>query len=267
MVSLSDIKKLSIQDVRVLLYNASLASGWSVVCPSTCYVQTITGVSVAAVSGVVVMPSGGQFLFKIQGRPVSLSALKIIDAKKSPITLSSLNGTKKQIVQYRGSISFLQGALKTITGKLQTGNLIVNTVAFDQYLAGIGESLDSEHPTKKQVLALLAKMYMLFYMDGRNQHPSIPMGAIFNAIDDPRLFQKYIGYTAETINKTRKQALNATSGMVLLYRGGVPILPYFHCSAGFTRSAQERRGRSDTPYLQSQLDVASCDSPQQFEGH
>ncbi|HBB03823.1 TPA: hypothetical protein DCZ39_02895 [Patescibacteria group bacterium] len=45
---------------------------------------------------------------------------------------------------------------------------------------------------------------------------------------------------------------------VIMYNGYVPILPYFSCSAGFTRSAKEKRGWNDTPYLQSKLDFAAC---------
>jgi peptidoglycan hydrolase-like amidase len=49
-----------------------------------------------------------------------------------------------------------------------------------------------------------------------------------------------------------------------MYDDYVPILPYFSCSAGFTRSAKEKRWWNDTPYLQSRLDFAGCFD---FNGH
>jgi peptidoglycan hydrolase-like amidase len=44
----------------------------------------------------------------------------------------------------------------------------------------------------------------------------------------------------------------------------LPLLPYFSCSAGFTRTAKEKRGRQDTPYLSSVYDFSACPT---FEGH
>jgi hypothetical protein len=34
---------------------------------------------------------------------------------------------------------------------------------------------------------------MLFYLDKSNTHPSIPQDSVYNAIDDPRMFQRYFG--------------------------------------------------------------------------
>jgi hypothetical protein len=41
-------------------------------------------------------------------------------------------------------------------------------------------------------MALVAKNYMLFYMDKKNNHPSLPFNAGYNAIDNPDIFQKYV---------------------------------------------------------------------------
>jgi hypothetical protein len=45
---------------------------------------------------------------------------------------------------------------------------------------------------KLKVMSLLAKNYVLFYLDKKNIHPSIPQNSRYNAIDDPRIFQKYV---------------------------------------------------------------------------
>ncbi|HPC34729.1 MAG TPA: hypothetical protein PLP73_03615, partial [Candidatus Absconditabacterales bacterium] len=42
--------------------------------------------------------------------------------------------------------------------------------------------------------------------------------------------------------------------------------PYFSCSAGFTYSANEKRGRNDTPYLKSKFDLGICQD-KKFAGH
>jgi hypothetical protein len=45
---------------------------------------------------------------------------------------------------------------------------------------------------KSKVMALLAKSYLLFYLEKKNIHPSIPAQSKYNAVDDPRIFQKYV---------------------------------------------------------------------------
>jgi peptidoglycan hydrolase-like amidase len=107
-------------------------------------------------------------------------------------------------------------------------------------------------------MALLTKGYMFFYMDDKNKHPSIPEDAEYNAVDDPRIFQKYLGASFELYGTRWMKALATTEDEYISYDGYLPILPYFHCSAGFTKSARDNFGRTDTPWLQSKLDVATC---------
>ena len=60
-------------------------------------------------------------------------------------------------------------------------------------MKGIGETSDTDNLVKQALVLLLAKMYALFYMNPTNVHPSIPAGASYQAIDDPNLYQKYVG--------------------------------------------------------------------------
>jgi len=83
---------------------------------------------------------------------------------------------------------------------------------------------------KLKVMALLAKDYVLFYQNKKNVHPSIPVKASYNAIDDPRIFQKYVGAGFEATSKLWPKALNAVSHQLVVYNGYIPILPYFSCS-------------------------------------
>jgi hypothetical protein len=43
---------------------------------------------------------------------------------------------------------------------------------------------------KNKALALIIKDYTIFYM--KNKHPNIPQKASYHAIDDVRIFQKYV---------------------------------------------------------------------------
>lgn len=69
----------------------------------------------------------------------------------------------------------------------------MNRTTFDNYMKGIAETSDAENRNKQMIVLLLAKMYALFYLNGENNHPSIPAGASYQAIDNPDMFQKYVG--------------------------------------------------------------------------
>lgn len=115
-------------------------------------------------------------------------------------------------------------------------------------------------------MAIVARTYALFYLQPDQRHPSIPSGADYQAVDHPDIFQKYVGAGLEKTLKKRPLALQATKDKIAIFGGKIAILPYFSCSAGFTRSASEKRGRSDTPYLQTVYDPGKCEK-KDFDGH
>lgn len=67
-----------------------------------------------------------------------------------------------------------------------------------------------------------------------------------------------MGVTWEQKSKNRSAAIDATKSEYVVYNNMLPILPYFHCSPGFTWSAREKWGWTDTPYLQSVIDDSGC---------
>jgi peptidoglycan hydrolase-like amidase len=105
-------------------------------------------------------------------------------------------------------------------------------------------------------MALIIKNYTLFYL--KNQHPNIPSWADYQAIDDARIFQKYVWAWFEKTSKSWLKALKATENEIILYNWYIPILPYFNCSPWFTFSAKEKFWWLDTPWLQSKLDFYKC---------
>ena len=129
----------------------------------------------------------------------------------------------------------------------------------------MAETVETQHPQKLHAMAILAKQYALYYIGG-NRHPSIQEGVSYDAIDDPRLFQKYVGAGIEQMTPKWQAAVQDTKDELVVYDNFLPILPYFHCSAGFIRSGKERFGRTDTPWLQTKLDVDHCPTGK-FDGH
>jgi len=142
--------------------------------------------------------------------------------------------------------------------------IVSNNLSLDNYLAGVAETNDQEHFEKNKIMSLIAKNYMLFYIDKTNIHPSIPNSSKYNAIDDPDFFQKFVWAGLRDTLKLRPVALYMTKDEYVVRNDKIIIMPYFNCSAWFTRSAKEKRWWSDTPYLSSRLDFFVCSD---FNGH
>jgi peptidoglycan hydrolase-like amidase len=76
---------------------------------------------------------------------------------------------------FRGSLIFEKQVMKSLaTSQFIEQYVVINNLPFTDYLKGIAETTDSESAEKIKVMALLAKTYALFYMNGKNPHPSIP---------------------------------------------------------------------------------------------
>ena len=54
--------------------------------------------------------------------------------------------------------------------------------------------------------------------------------------------------------------VDETYETIITYDGYVPIMPYYHCSGGFSRSGAEKFGWTDTPWLVSRKDFVACES-------
>ncbi len=257
-VSVSQVPALMKKDVSVLLYNASmLSSSWTFICSGQCSLRwTPFGtLSVSFHDG----------MLTVQKWPLSWKEARLQLETQGDSTIAVLDGlTKKQYGIYRGDITLVPQNIRKIDGNYVNQYAVVNTLPVEQYLAGMAEASDREPLEKTKVLALLTKAYALYYIAGSGPHPSIPKDAVYQAIDDPRFFQKYVGVTWERASKNWPIAVEATKDKYIVYNNTLPILPYFHCSPGFTWSAREKRGRTDTPYLKSVLDESGCTS---FEWH
>ncbi len=144
--------------------------------------------------------------------------------------------------------------------------VMINTISFDDYLLWIWEWSELQHTEKLKTLVILSKQYALWYAAWENIHPSIPDGVWYTAIDDPRMFQRYIWAWREAYAPKWSQAVNEVKHKIVSYNNLLPILPYFHCSWWFTRSWSEKWWWKDTPWLQSVIDPITCES-WLFEGH
>lgn len=76
---------------------------------------------------------------------------------------------------FYGTITISRQLIQKIGQSTPTMQYVVtNTISLDHYMAGIVETNDSEPREKNKVMAIIAKNYILYYLDPTNRHPSIP---------------------------------------------------------------------------------------------
>ncbi len=266
-ITLDEIRKYINSDISVLLYELSMDFvNWDISCSSICSFVTPWWVYQWSSANIEIAEWG--LLLQLDGRRYLESSIKI--QAKSNETIEVKNYSRVSYLKipwntFYGSITFWRGQIKNLKNwKFENRYIVVNTLPFHQYLKWIVETNDSEDKEKIKAMNLISKMYALFYMDPRNNHPSVPVWASYMAIDSPDMFQKYVWAWLEKTLKTVPQLVDAQKNEIILYDNYVPILPYFNCSAGFTRSAKDKRWWSDTPYLVSRVDIEKCSD---FNGH
>jgi len=266
-ISVDTAKQLMAGNIKVLLYELSTEyTKRTISCDNAC-LFTVGKKTFTANAGVITR-NKTNFTLVISGAKVSVAKIIVVDQQSWAVKVDNYSRVSYAKVPrnvFSGSLSFGQDTVKNLsTSKYSMQTAIVNTLPFMSYLRGIAETNDSEYPEKIKVMQLISKWYALFYLNGKNKHPSIPVWSSYNAIDNPNSFQKYVGAGLEkTLTKVYTQ-FEFTKNKLVSYKGNLPILPYFNCSAGFTRSGKEKRWWTDTPYIVSRIDPVSCDT---FNGH
>lgn len=266
-ISVDTAKKLMSGNIKVLLYELSTNyTKRNVSCDTLC-LFTVGKKTFTASTGIITK-NKTDFTLVISGAKISLAKIIVSDKNSGVVRVDNYSRVSYAKIPWNSfswSLLFWQDSVKNLsTSKYNRQTAIINTLPFMSYLRGIAETNDSEYPEKIKVMQLISKWYALFYLNGKNKHPSIPVWSTYNAIDNPNSFQKYVWAGLEkTLTKVYAQ-FETTQNQLVTYKGNLPILPYFSCSAGFTRSGKEKRGWTDTPYIVSRIDPVSCDK---FEGH
>jgi hypothetical protein len=254
--------------VSVLLYEATISlDKWDVTCTGQCVVRI--NWNKRSANSFSVAKNAANFVVTIWKAKFTTSRFAVSTSSNWVISITNFKRLASNGVplnQFRQSLLFAYGPVRKINEQPKDTHYVANVLSLDNYMRWVAEASDNQTQTKANILALLSKWYALYYMWWDTKHSSIPDGALYSAVDDPRIFQKYLGAWWEKISKKRPIALQQTQKQFITYNGVLPILPYFNCSPWFTRSADEKWGRKDTPYLQSVKDVdgAACAD---FNGH
>ncbi len=191
----------------------------------------------------------GRFLTKEPVRivPKDEGIIEILSMSQVPAWNLDLNDNK-----FRGVIE-----VREEEGEL----ILINELPLEDYLKGIAEVSNDAPPEKAKSILVLARSYAYYYMTQDEKFP----GKAYDLDDDPDSSQKYLGYGFESRSENIADYVEATKGQVITYEGVVVKTPYFSQSPGYTKSAKEVWGWTDTPWLQGVQDpYCEADS---FEGH
>lgn len=268
-ISFSEIKNILQGKIRVLLYDLSVNyPRHEISCDWWCVINA-DGVVYTWASAVVEMSDWYIYLtLPFLESPLATTILNVSSFSWWFVCID--NYTRKSYAWipwnvFRGSLIWKKDNLKKINSNAFVQQaVVINDLLFNDYMKWIAETSDSDDKEKQKIILLLAKMYAIFYLGGKNIHPSIPVGSNYEAIDNPEMFQKYVWAWREKTSKMSANILSSIQKKVIMYADYVPILPYFSCSAWFTWSAKEKWWWIDTPYLVSKLDFAACFD---FNGH
>lgn len=268
-ITLSEVNTLIQTPLNILLYELSTTlPRYEVSCDGECTIQADDTIYID-VKPIIETSNGFVYLtLPSFENALTVTNLEISSSSGGLVRVDnylrkSYGGTSWN--SFRWSLIWKKENIKNIAaGKYMDQAVVINKTSFDNYMKGIAETSDTDNIEKQKLILLLAKTYTLFYINGQNIHPSIPAWASYQAIDNPDMFQKYVGAWREMTSKMSASLLADIKNTVVLYNWYIPILPYFSCSAGFTWSAQEKRWWTDTPYLQSKLDFNKCFD---FSGH
>jgi len=262
-INISDVSTLIDTPLTILLYELSMNyPRYEISCDGGCkiqadgsgYVYTNPVVEVSNWFVYLVLPD---FENSLGVDNLEISSLSWWLVRVNNYTRKSYGGTPWN--SFRWSLIWKKERIKDLSlGNFVDQAIVVNRTSFDNYMKGVAETSDNDNVQKQTLILLLAKMYTLFYINGQNNHPSIPAWASYQAIDNPDMFQKYVWAGREKTSKMSASLLANIKNTVIMYDWYIPILPYFSCSAWFTWSAKDKWGWIDTPYLQSQLDFAAC---------
>ena len=153
------------------------------------------------------------------------------------------------IVTMNKSANRFRGTLecRVIDGKLT----LINDLPLEEYLAGLAEEPDSEPYEKQRAFAIAARSYALWYIvSSQKKFAGMP----FDGSDSPKEFQAYGGSHFEELNPQWVEAVRNTKNKVISWQRKLIKPPYFSTDDGYTKSASDVWGWTNTPYLDAKPD-------------
>lgn len=168
---------------------------------------------------------------------------------KQPGTIFTI--ASYSLLNWNKSINFnaFRGALELAYSPVSKKLWMVNELAFEDYLMGIGEALNTDHVEYQKAFAIASRSYALFHLQNGGKYGTDEVFHLNSTSSD----QVYKGYSWELYSPRLADAARATAGMVMKYNGKIARSVYSSDSGGVTKNACTYFGKefctSDYAYL------------------
>lgn len=131
------------------------------------------------------------------------------------------------------NFNMFRGALELRYSPKSKKVWMVNELPLDDYIAGLGEALESDHTEYQKAFSVASRSYALFHLLRGGKYGSDEIFQLNNTSSD----QVYKGYAWEKYAPKLAGAARATAGEVMKYNGAIARAVYSSDSGGVTRNA------------------------------
>ncbi len=140
-----------------------------------------------------------------------------------------------ELLNWNKTVNFnmFRGALELRYSPKSKKVWMVNDISLDDYIAGLGEALETDNPEYQKAFAIASRSYALFHLLRGGKYGSDEIFHLNNTSSD----QVYKGYSWEKYAPKLAGAARATAGEVMKYSGNVVRAVYSSDSGGVTRNA------------------------------
>ncbi len=158
------------------------------------------------------------------------------DTKFTPKNQGTIFTIKSyELFNWNKTVNFnaFRGALELRYSPKSKKVWMVNELSLDDYIAGLGEALEADHPEYQKAFAIASRSYALFHLLRGGKYGSDEIFHLNNTSSD----QVYKGYSWEKYAPKLAGAARITAGEVMKYNGAVARAVYSSDSGGVTRNA------------------------------
>lgn len=153
----------------------------------------------------------------------------------------------KRPVSWKGNKNFnvYRGIMEYKYSPRSAKPYIINELLLDQYVAGIGETVNSAPLEYIKAILVAARSYAFFHLNFQVRDEKYMFDVYASTVD-----QLYLGYNSEVMMPRVVQAGQDTYGEMVTYDHNPVVAPYFANSDGKTRLWSKVWGGQNKPWIQ-----------------
>ncbi len=188
----------------------------------------------------------GQYSFKGDELEFSTpSHIRLLPVNNQHAVFTLMNFSR--VIQWKGgsrNFNKYRGGFEYRMTKDGDAVYAINDVLFEDYIAGIGETSNTDPIEFQKAQAVTARSYAYYVKEHTDKHEKRNFDVVATTGD-----QLYLGFISEGITPNYVAAVQATRGYMVIYENNIVITPYFGHSNGKTKSWVQVWGGVNRPWL------------------